>query len=118
MSFPGQVVPDRYTRKVCPCCGYDGTELQSDLSPQIYSCPSCHSDLYARPARSYAEMEGLFDDRRSITIDRLSRLLQTTPETPSQPQKRLTRGLALCMATVCMSTAMMTLLIAFVLGRI
>ena len=40
----------------------------------VFNCPSCKADLYARPPRSYAEMEGLIDspatnqDQRSRSI--------------------------------------------------
>lgn len=52
--------------KVCPRCGYHGWEIQSPESgdraaspAETFECPSCGGDLYARPPRSYAEMEGL-----------------------------------------------------------
>ena len=43
----------------CLACGHGGRSLQGDRGRWIYSCPSCEADLYARPAMSYAEMEGL-----------------------------------------------------------
>ena len=43
----------------CMVCGFDGPELQGDRGRLVFSCPSCAADLYARPAMSYAEMEGL-----------------------------------------------------------
>ncbi len=49
--------------KVCPRCGYHGWEVQPAASDEVradvFECPSCGGDLYARPPRSYAEMEGL-----------------------------------------------------------
>lgn len=45
-------------RKMCLSCGFDGKEIQGDREPCTFSCPSCGSDLYARPPRSYAAMEG------------------------------------------------------------
>lgn len=46
-------------RRRCPCCGHDGRELQGRRGRMVFRCPGCGADLYARPARSYAEMEGL-----------------------------------------------------------
>lgn len=43
---------------MCLGCGYDGPLLQGDPGAEAWTCPSCSSDLYARPPRSYAEMEG------------------------------------------------------------
>ena len=44
---------DLFVRR-CVACGYDGSRLHgADL------CPACGCDLRERPARSYAEMEGL-----------------------------------------------------------
>ncbi len=45
--------------RMCPRCGYDGAEMQGEAGRQRYECPSCRGDLYTRPPRSYAEMEGL-----------------------------------------------------------
>ncbi len=36
-----------------------GPELQADADEATFECPLCAHDLYARPARSYAEREGL-----------------------------------------------------------
>lgn len=44
---------------MCLDCGYRGRELQGERILVTFTCPSCQADLYARPARSYAEMEGL-----------------------------------------------------------
>jgi hypothetical protein len=40
----------------CLECGYDGELLRDGHAPR---CPNCGCDLRQRPARSYAEMEGL-----------------------------------------------------------
>lgn len=48
-------------RRTCPTCGYMGPELQADAEPATFECPLCAHDLYARPARSYAEREGLVE---------------------------------------------------------
>lgn len=46
-------------RKRCLRCGFDGPELQGEL--QDFCCPHCGQDLYARPPRTYFELEGLLD---------------------------------------------------------
>lgn len=51
--------PDRLRTRRCLSCGYAGPELQGDRGRITFRCPACAEDLYARPARSYAEMEGL-----------------------------------------------------------
>lgn len=45
--------------RMCPRCGYDGAEMQGEAGRRRYECPLCRGDLYTRPPRSYAEMEGL-----------------------------------------------------------
>lgn len=40
----------------CVCCGYDGELLRGGTAER---CARCGCDLRIRPARSYAEMEGL-----------------------------------------------------------
>ena len=49
----------------CVCCGYAGPELQGDTAVVHFQCPSCAADLYARPPRSYYEMEG-FDEAEAL----------------------------------------------------
>ena len=46
-------------QRTCLRCGYRGDELQRLGELAAYRCPDCGQDLYARPPRSYAEMEGL-----------------------------------------------------------
>jgi hypothetical protein len=46
---------DLYVRR-CVACGYDGALLQNGHAER---CARCGCDLRLRPARSYAEMEGL-----------------------------------------------------------
>ncbi|MFG0257572.1 MAG: hypothetical protein ACF8GE_06690 [Phycisphaerales bacterium JB043] len=46
-------------KRVCLSCGYDGQPIQEHLEAIDFLCPMCDEDLYARPPRSYAEMEGL-----------------------------------------------------------
>jgi predicted RNA-binding Zn-ribbon protein involved in translation (DUF1610 family) len=52
-------LPARFQLRTCLRCGYCGPELQSDRGERTFACPACGEDLYARPARSYAELEGL-----------------------------------------------------------
>lgn len=52
-------------RQRCVRCGYDGPDLQGPaianaerMGAPLLSCPRCQQDLYTRPPRSYAELEG------------------------------------------------------------
>ncbi|MBX3358736.1 MAG: hypothetical protein KF745_09930 [Phycisphaeraceae bacterium] len=49
----------RLHERLCPSCGYRGRDLPVASDSHDFECPSCGADLYARPPRSYAEMEGL-----------------------------------------------------------
>lgn len=60
-------VPARLHDRMCLRCGYRGEELQGGPGSQVFSCPRCAEDLYARPARSYAELEGLGDTSARIS---------------------------------------------------
>lgn len=51
--------PAYLTDRCCLTCGYRGRELQGRRGQERLVCPQCRQDLYARPARTYAEMEGL-----------------------------------------------------------
>ena len=55
-------------RRLCLRCGYRGRLLQGDRGLMTFTCPSCRCDLYARPPRSYAEMEGLHDQGEDSAI--------------------------------------------------
>jgi predicted RNA-binding Zn-ribbon protein involved in translation (DUF1610 family) len=48
-------------RKRCLRCGYDGAAVQEGSID--FLCPNCGQDLYARPPRSYLELEGLLPSR-------------------------------------------------------
>ncbi|MCA9312282.1 MAG: hypothetical protein KDA21_13795 [Phycisphaerales bacterium] len=56
-----EALPSRLTKKTCLSCGYHGRALQGERGLSVYQCPACDADLYARPPRSYAEMEGLLE---------------------------------------------------------
>jgi len=49
-------VADRLLRRRCVACGYDGP---MPFAGRRGHCDGCGVDLRMRPARSYAEMEGL-----------------------------------------------------------
>lgn len=51
-----RTIPAHIHVRRCVCCGYDGALLKHGRAPR---CARCGCDLRARPARSYAEMEGL-----------------------------------------------------------
>ena len=51
-----QTADERLLRRLCVECGYDGSLLRGGRAVR---CARCGCDLRARPARSYAEMEGL-----------------------------------------------------------
>jgi hypothetical protein len=54
---------DLFARR-CVACGYDGALLRGGRAER---CARCGCDLRLRPARSYAEMEGLIG--QPITLD-------------------------------------------------
>jgi len=47
---------------MCLCCGHTGPELQGTSASSVLVCPACGEALYARPPRSYAELEGLAEE--------------------------------------------------------
>lgn len=49
-------VDHRLLVRQCLACGYDGELLHGG---RVARCPQCGCDMRRRPARSYAEMEGL-----------------------------------------------------------
>jgi predicted RNA-binding Zn-ribbon protein involved in translation (DUF1610 family) len=59
------------TARVCLGCGYDGSELQTQDESATFLCPCCGQDLYARPPKSYAEMEGLVESAPSLPCDEI-----------------------------------------------
>lgn len=62
MPHLGPALSRRLTRRTCLVCGHQGRRLQGPAGLTATRCPHCNADLYARPPRSYAEMEGLVDD--------------------------------------------------------
>ncbi len=55
----------RLLTRRCVGCGYDGVLLQGGKAD---NCARCGCDLRKRPARSYAEMEGLLG--QTMTVER------------------------------------------------
>lgn len=43
---------------MCLACGHRGRHLQGEKGLITFQCPNCGADLYSRPPRSYAELEG------------------------------------------------------------
>jgi hypothetical protein len=52
--------PDHRT-PMCLYCGFRHAALAAPGSAAALRCPCCQADLYARPPRSYADLEGLTD---------------------------------------------------------
>lgn len=52
------ILERRHLRRRCVGCGLAAEAINAG---SIDECPRCGCDLSARPPRSYAEMEGLFD---------------------------------------------------------
>jgi predicted RNA-binding Zn-ribbon protein involved in translation (DUF1610 family) len=61
MARVGLIPSAHLQRRMCLSCGYDGSSIQQDGHDGVFECPRCGSDLYARPPRSYAELEALSD---------------------------------------------------------
>lgn len=59
-----QTLNRRMFKRRCVACGYDGALLRGGSAER---CARCGCDLQTRPARSYAEMEGLIG--HPLTLD-------------------------------------------------
>ncbi len=92
----------------CVCCGYAGVELQGDPAAHSYQCPSCAADLYARPPRSYYEMEGFADADASVDIPACQSRSNPAPDTPR----------FMCLAETCLLAAITLLVITFMSARL
>lgn len=53
-----QAIRTDLERKMCLACGHRGRHLQGEKGLITFQCPNCGADLYSRPPRSYAELEG------------------------------------------------------------
>lgn len=88
----------RLLTRRCVACGYDGALLQGG---QARRCARCGCDLQKRPARSYAEMEGLLG--HSLALDDQ----EPAADEPS-PESLIQRWLAfLFMAVICLIAIIM-----------
>ena len=66
--------PTLFVRR-CVACGYDGALLRGGAAGR---CARCGCDLLHRPARSYAEMEGLVGRPDPVDTPLVPRLAQHT----------------------------------------
>ena len=74
----------------CVACGYDGKLLRNGQAPR---CARCGCDLKERPARSYAEMEGLINHPTN---------LEAPLSNPPQERRFINRWIVfLFFATIC-----------------
>jgi len=109
MPSTSRLAPDRLQKRMCLSCGKSDPSLQGESGLHVYECPSCGADLYARPARSYAEMEGFSVvqvNGRSSTFERLSTLMLTTTDPAAESRRRRERLLHLVMLTGALASAM------------
>lgn len=86
MSLARVEIQGHLWQRVCLSCGFRGPELQRDDEHAAYHCPGCGQDLYARPPRSYAEMEGLARPAPPAPA-----CLVTPPCRPASPPRRRSR---------------------------
>ena len=63
MSGNLQTLDRRLLARRCVACGYDGDLLRGGHASQ---CARCGCNLRDRPARSYAEMEGLLGQTETV----------------------------------------------------
>jgi len=101
---------EELARKTCLACGYHGRELQGERGRLTFSCPSCGDDLYARPPRSYAEMEGITPtppDAHEVGSYIEANLLPITLRARSIDHRRLERRLSILERTVAVALALL-----------
>lgn len=77
MARAAPVMPLRLARRMCLSCGFDGRAIQNHSRDSTWVCPRCDSDLYARPPKSYAELEALSDSNPGSPMD--DNLLRPAP---------------------------------------
>lgn len=99
-------MPARLQRKMCLSCGFDGRAIQDDHRTTGWFCPRCSADLYARPPRSYADLEALSDSNPAhvdapqpviarVTINRHSDSKGASRERPRWARLSIALGLLL-----------------------
>lgn len=76
----------------CRRCGHDGQDVQGDRGGIVYECPVCGEDLYARPAMSYAEMEGFVAATAPAERGRVSVGRRALRRVAALIRRMLTRG--------------------------
>lgn len=96
---------------MCLVCGFRGPEMQGPLSLVKYRCPSCQADLYARPPRSYAQMEGL--EAASAPIER-ARLEEWAARLLRVERRRARRRRAALVASLISGAAILSVVIGLV----
>ncbi len=80
--------------KTCLACGYRGPALQGPA--RAIRCPGCGADLYARPPRSYAELEGFLPSEETVDLH--------TSEAADRPEgTRLRRARSLALRVLVMA---------------
>ncbi|MDX2115396.1 MAG: hypothetical protein SFZ24_07210 [Planctomycetota bacterium] len=113
MARAGSVIPVRLSRRMCRGCGFDGGALQPTSDQPSWVCPRCGADLYARPPRSYAEMEGFEPSgdarvtaapaRRSTSI-----LCRTAPTVSRAPRRTIGSRLAVLSGAIALGLGVLT----------
>jgi hypothetical protein len=96
-----KTVSTRLARRRCVSCGYDGALLRNGLADR---CVRCGCDLYERPARSYAEMEGF------VEIEPEPEDLTPSPPATAEEARTIERWLVLCLGSAILIVAAATLL--------
>ena len=97
MANAHQAIRADLERKVCLSCGYRGRLLQGERGLITFQCPSCGADLYARPPRSYAELEGFVEPPPSPRLDFSPR----PAKRPARRQRARARGRVLERLLIC-----------------
>jgi len=96
---------------MCLRCGYRGREVQGGTDGRTFVCPRCEADLYARPARSYAEMEGIEEASTGASFERLGEILGALEE----PSGDLLRGWKRALLWTCLTGGVAVALVAALL---
>ena len=91
MAQAHKAIRVEHERKMCLSCGYRGRILQGERGLITFQCPSCGCDLYARPPRSYAELEGFIAPDPAANPTRSIPL----PDKPAKAERRARHGIVL-----------------------
>lgn len=109
--------------RMCLDCGFDGPALQGKRGAMTFACPECGADLYARPARSYAELEGFTTKACGpSTLAPLAGPRGATRPTPAQPgggsHRRVRLGAIALAWAIGASTVSLVALLAMLVSRV